>query len=59
MGFAPIDALQIAVAEYANCDYFITCDDEILRIFNKFQHKLKVKIVNPIIFVWKEVLENA
>jgi len=38
MGFASIDALHIAVAEYANCDYFITCDDEILRIFNKFQH---------------------
>ena len=46
------DSAHLAVAEF-NSDYFISCDDKLLRKAEKL--KLKVKCVNPIQFL---VMEN-
>jgi len=34
-GFKALDALNIACAEAATCDYFITCDDRLLRRYKR------------------------
>jgi predicted nucleic acid-binding protein len=41
-----MDALHIACAEAANSDYFLTCDDRMIR---RYQGELKV--VSPVDFV--------
>jgi predicted nucleic acid-binding protein len=41
-GFSDIDALHIALAEKGNMNYFVTCDDEILRLYNKNKNRIKV-----------------
>jgi predicted nucleic acid-binding protein len=30
-GLKALDALHLSCAEYAGCDYFVTCDDDVLR----------------------------
>jgi predicted nucleic acid-binding protein len=48
-GVKAIDALHAASAEAAQCDYFLTCDDRLLK-----KHKLLiVKSMNPVDFVQK------
>lgn len=49
--FSDIDALHIALAEKANVDYFITCDDEIIKLYKKNKDYIKVEIVNIIEFI--------
>lgn len=41
-GFKALDALHIACAEAANCDYFITCDDRLLRRYKRKKGALYV-----------------
>ena len=53
-GISAIDALHIATAEFANVDFFIACDDRLLKKENLF----KVKSVNPVDFVQKELGEQ-
>ena len=45
LGIRPKDALHIACAIAANCDYFITTDDGII---NKTTTNKLIKVVNPI-----------
>ena len=45
-GLGTIDALHVACAEAANSDYFLTCDDRLIR---RYQGSLNV--VNPVNFV--------
>ena len=35
LGFAPIDALHIALAEKSQTDYFVTCDDAIIKLYER------------------------
>lgn len=53
-GLGAIDALHIAASESAGCDYFLTCDDRLLK-----KHKLfTVKAMNPVDFVQKVIGVN-
>ena len=48
-GLKDIDALHLAFAEIQKAEYFITCDDEILRKSSGIA--LRVKVANPVRFV--------
>ncbi|MCP4700433.1 MAG: type II toxin-antitoxin system VapC family toxin [Gammaproteobacteria bacterium] len=52
-GIKAMDALHVASAEAAECDYFLTCDDRILK---RYQGTMKVK--NPIEFVYAATEKN-
>ncbi len=43
------DALHLACAEFAGCDYFLTCDDKLLKKGRRQQ--LSVTVMNPVEFV--------
>jgi predicted nucleic acid-binding protein len=47
LGFRPLDALHIALAEAGNADYFCTCDDKLLRNAKRVKD-LTVKVINPV-----------
>ena len=53
----PKDALHIACAEYAKCDYFVTCDDRLVKTIqsNKEKIGLSLVIINPVDLVRKEM----
>ena len=52
-GIKTYDALHIACAVYAKCDYYITTDTKLLKT------KLKeIKIVNPIDFIMEDHYED-
>ena len=53
-GISAIDSLHIATAESANADFFIACDDRLLK---KAKH-FKVKAINPVDFVQQELGEQ-
>ena len=46
LGFTGIDALHLACAEAGNVDYFVTCDDQLLKLANKNAHQITVKVVS-------------
>jgi len=48
-GLRDIDALHLAFAEIQKAEYFITCDDEILRKSSGIA--LRLKVANPVKFV--------
>ena len=52
----PKDALHLACAESAGCDYFVTCDDVLIKRAARQgrQMDLKVKVVNPVEFIRSE-----
>ncbi len=49
-----MDALHIAHCEYAGIDYMITTDKVLINQVNK-SNILKVKVINPVIFVMEEM----
>ena len=53
-GIQSIDALHVATAESANVDFFIACDDRLLKKAKQF----KVKSMNPVDFVQQELGEQ-
>ena len=53
-GVSAIDALHVATAESANVDFFIACDDRLLKKGKQF----KVKSINPVDFVQQELGEQ-
>ena len=55
LGFSDIDALHIALAERSEVDYFITCDDEITKLYKKHRNFIKVDVVSLIEFIGLEV----
>lgn len=59
LGIDPIDALHLACAEAGGAEYFVTCDDDILKRAKKNQAVLKVAVRSPLAFVLEEVFENA
>jgi len=54
------DALHLACAIYNKCEYFITCDDQLIRAILNSKEDLKhilnsINIMNPIDFTRKEM----
>lgn len=54
-GFSDVDALHIALAEKSNVNYFITCDDDIVNLYRKYQDRVKVSVVGLLEFIALEV----
>jgi len=52
----PRDALHLACAEAGECDYFVTCDDDLISIFRRSRRQpdLKIRAINPVEFVRSE-----
>jgi len=46
LGIIGMDALHIATAEVANVDYFITCDDILLKRYKRNKDKINLKILS-------------
>jgi predicted nucleic acid-binding protein len=57
-GFMAMDALHIACAEAAKSDFFITCDDLLLRKGEANKDKLKVRIIGLMEFFSEEVFKT-
>jgi predicted nucleic acid-binding protein len=55
MGFRPMDSLHLSCAERGLVDYFVTCDDDIIKVAQRNVERLHCKIVSLIDFL-KEVL---
>ncbi len=55
LGFPDIDALHVALAEKARADYFVTCDDDIIKLYKRHEGLIKVNIVSLIELVSLEV----
>jgi predicted nucleic acid-binding protein len=55
LGFPDIDALHIALAEKSRADYFVTCDDDIIKLYKRHRDLVKVNIVSLIELVGLEV----
>lgn len=51
LGFKPMDALHIATAEQAEADAFISTDDGLLRAASRHADILKVRVLDPIVFI--------
>jgi predicted nucleic acid-binding protein len=47
-GVYPKDALHLACAELAQCDYFITTDDKLIK---KTGNEKNLRVVNPVTFI--------
>ena len=55
LGVPDIDALHVALAEKARADYFVTCDDDLIKLYKRHEGLVKVKIVTLIELVSLEV----
>jgi hypothetical protein len=53
--FGDLDALHLAVAEGAEADYFVTCDDGIVKKADTHKGKLKEKVKSLLKFVAEEM----
>ncbi|OGP76972.1 MAG: hypothetical protein A2V86_03290 [Deltaproteobacteria bacterium RBG_16_49_23] len=58
-GIEPIDALHLACAEAGGAEYFVTCDDNIIKKARKDQDMVQIAICGPLEFILKEVFKNA
>lgn len=54
-GFKSLDALHIAMAENGLAEYFVTCDDDIIRKGKSLQDKLKVKVRGVLEFLMEVI----
>ena len=48
LGIGAFDALHVAAAEAARCDYFLTTDDRLLKKSLRHHGKLMVTVLNPL-----------
>jgi predicted nucleic acid-binding protein len=55
LGFADMDAIHISCAEKGGTDFFITCDESIVKLYRKNAQVMKVMIMNLLEFVTREV----
>ena len=58
-GIEPIDALHLACAESGGAEYFVTCDDNIIKKASKDQAMVQMAVCGPLEFILKEVFKNA
>lgn len=56
-GIMSMDALHIACAEIAKADFFVTCDDTLVRKGKDNKEKLKVNIISLVDFFTREVFK--
>lgn len=54
LGFAPLDALHVALAERAGARWFVTCDDRLMRLAARAGATLRTEVVLPPTIAWKE-----
>jgi predicted nucleic acid-binding protein len=49
----PRDALHVACAETGRCDYFVTCDDDLVRTVRTRRRASKLRVIasNPVEFI--------
>jgi hypothetical protein len=59
LGIDPIDALHLSCAESGGAEYFLTCDDGIVKRAKRNHDLLKVTVQNPLAFVLEEVFQHA
>jgi predicted nucleic acid-binding protein len=59
LGIDSIDALHLACAEAGGAEYFVTCDDAIIKRAKKNQAVLKVAVRSPLAFALEEVFQHA
>lgn len=57
MGFMGMDAVHLASAETGNVDYFISCDDRLLKTADKNKDRLLVKVLS--LFEFMEIIYHA
>jgi len=50
LGFRPLDALDLACAESAGVDVFLTTDDDLLRKASRHVAALRVRVMNPLLW---------
>ena len=52
----PRGALHLACAETGEADYFVTCDDHLIRMFQRRRQtaKFRMRAINPVEFIRKE-----
>ena len=51
MGFHALDALHLSCAESGGAEVFLTTDDRLLRLAVRFSAQLRVRVVNPLIWL--------
>lgn len=57
-GLGSVDALHLTYAEFGSAQYFLTCDDAIIKKAKKNKRIFKMDICNPLEFVLKGVFKN-
>jgi hypothetical protein len=55
-GFGDMDALHLAFAEATSCQYFLSCDDELLTRSRRHGRELRTIALNPVDFVRERVV---
>ena len=50
IGIDPVDALHLSYAEFGGAEYFITCDDDIIKKAAKHKDIFEIEICNPLKF---------
>ena len=58
-GFDSLDAMHLACAESGGAEYFITCDDTIIRKARKNRTAVSLLVCSPLEFLVEEVFKNA
>lgn len=58
-GFDSLDAMHLACAESGGAEYFITCDDTIIRKARKERNAVLLSVCSPLEFLVEEVFKNA
>jgi predicted nucleic acid-binding protein len=58
IGLMGMDALHIACAEKAGADFFVTCDDTLVKKCKSNEGDLKVKVISLLRFIAEEVFES-
>lgn len=51
IGFGGCDALHLAAAEHGKVDVLLTTDDGIEKIYRKHKYKIKLKVLNPLMWL--------
>ena len=52
LGVRPLDALHVACAERAAARWFVTCDDELLKLAGRLGDALRTLVVAPRALAW-------
>ena len=56
LGFNAMDALHLKLAEKSKADYFITCDDKIVKLYRKHIDSIKIRTLNILEFIALEAI---